>query len=149
MYICRNCVQCHRFSGIYTYVLQGPLWSWSYGSWKYSYLCNQCISPLKLWVWIPLMARYSGGQSYWWRISEYHAITIDLPQVTDRLYYIMLYRVHLAMSDWPPLYSWNVVESGARHHNLNHIFYSHMSKSCHMNGLKVCFTSLYTTTSNR
>jgi hypothetical protein len=24
----------------------GPSWSWSYGSWIYSYLCNQCISPL-------------------------------------------------------------------------------------------------------
>jgi len=20
----------------------GPLWSWSYGSWNYNYLCNQC-----------------------------------------------------------------------------------------------------------
>jgi len=22
------------------------LWSWSYGSWIYNYLCNQCLSPL-------------------------------------------------------------------------------------------------------
>ena len=29
--------------------LQGPSWSWSYGSWIYNYLCNQCLSPLKLW----------------------------------------------------------------------------------------------------
>jgi len=28
--------------------------SWSYGSWIYNYLCNQCLSPLKLWVRIPL-----------------------------------------------------------------------------------------------
>ena len=34
-----------------------PSWSWSYGSWIYNYLCNQCLSPLKLWVRIPLMAR--------------------------------------------------------------------------------------------
>ena len=29
-----------------------PTWSWSYGSWiyNYMYLCNQCLSPLKLWV---------------------------------------------------------------------------------------------------
>jgi len=27
-----------------------PSWSWSYGSWIYNYLFNQCISPLKLWV---------------------------------------------------------------------------------------------------
>jgi hypothetical protein len=32
-------------------------WSWSYDIWIYSYLCNQCISPLKLCIRIPLMAR--------------------------------------------------------------------------------------------
>jgi hypothetical protein len=25
---------------------EGSLWSWSYGSWIYYYLCNQCLSPL-------------------------------------------------------------------------------------------------------
>ena len=30
--------------------------SWSYGSWIYKYLWNQCRSPLMLWVRIPLMA---------------------------------------------------------------------------------------------
>jgi hypothetical protein len=29
-------------------------WSWSYGSWIYNYLCNQCLSPLMLVVRIPL-----------------------------------------------------------------------------------------------
>jgi hypothetical protein len=29
-------------------------WPWSYGSWIYNFLCNQCLSPLMLWVWIPL-----------------------------------------------------------------------------------------------
>jgi hypothetical protein len=32
-------------------------WSWSYGSWIPNYLCKQCISPLKLWVRTPLIAR--------------------------------------------------------------------------------------------
>jgi hypothetical protein len=32
------------------YCNQGPSWSWSYGSWIYNYLCNQCLSPLTLWV---------------------------------------------------------------------------------------------------
>jgi len=30
-------------------------WLWSYGSWIYNYLCNQCLSPLTLWVQIPLL----------------------------------------------------------------------------------------------
>jgi hypothetical protein len=32
-------------------------WSWSYGSWIYNYLCNQCLSPLMLWVRISIRAR--------------------------------------------------------------------------------------------
>jgi len=38
-------------------ILSGPSWSWSDGSWIYNYLCNHFLSPLKLWVRIPLMAR--------------------------------------------------------------------------------------------
>jgi hypothetical protein len=41
---------------VYFYIFSGPSWSWSYGSWIYNYLCNQCLSPLKLWVRIPFMA---------------------------------------------------------------------------------------------
>ena len=35
----------------------GPSWPWSYGSWIYNYLCNQCLSPLMLWVRILIRAR--------------------------------------------------------------------------------------------
>jgi hypothetical protein len=41
---------------LFSYIILhwGPSWSWSYGSWIYDYICNQCPSPLALWVRIPL-----------------------------------------------------------------------------------------------
>ena len=32
------------------YIFKELLWLYSYGSWIYNYLCNQYLSPLKLWV---------------------------------------------------------------------------------------------------
>jgi hypothetical protein len=48
---------------------QGPSWSWSYCSWIYNYLCNQCLSPLTLWARILLMTRCTRYNSIWSSLS--------------------------------------------------------------------------------
>ena len=97
---------------INVYMIACPiLGKWSYGSLIYNYLCNQCLSPLKLWVWIPLMQR----------CTRYNVMWYSLPVTCGRSVVFSGYSCFLYQWNWPPRCGWNIVWSGIKPHNHNTI----------------------------
>ena len=92
-------------------ICRGP--SWLYGSLIYNYLCNQCLSPLMLWVQISIMARCTtlcdkvcqwlsqGPLVSSTNITDHHDITEILLKVAlNTIKQAFLFLVALAILEW-------------------------------------------------
>jgi hypothetical protein len=81
------------------FIPEGPSWPWSYGSWIYNYLWNQCLTPL---MWVRISIR---------RVVQHNVIKFirHLRQVSG----------FLRFSGFLHQYNWNIVESGIKHHQTN------------------------------
>jgi hypothetical protein len=80
-------------------LLQGP--SWSYGSWIYNYL----------YATMPITTKVVSSNA---THDEMYSIQHYVIKFVSDLWQVAVF---LHQYDWPPRYSWNIVESGVKHHN--------------------------------
>ena len=81
--------------------------SWSYGSWIYNYLCNKCLSSLKVWIRFPLMAR----------CTRYNIMWLSWSVTCDRSVVLSGYSTIFYQYNWRHENNSNIVESGVKHNN--------------------------------
>ena len=89
---------------------RGLSWPWSYGSWIYNYLCNQCLSSLLLWVRIPLRARCTtlcDKVCQWLAAGQWFSLGTPVSSTNK----IDALHIHFC--------NWNIVESGVNSFDLN------------------------------
>jgi hypothetical protein len=88
-----------------------------YGSWIYHYLCNQCLPPLKLWVRTPL------------RRGVFDRTLCDSFSTTCTR--SVIFSGFFTNKTLPPPHSWNIVESGVKHHNFKFEYESSCLQTLH------------------
>jgi hypothetical protein len=83
------------------YLKLGSWWSWSYGSWIYNYLRNQCLWPQKSWVGILLVVRCTRynimSVTLYTTLCQWHSIQ---HYVSDTLYNIMSVTLYITLFQW-------------------------------------------------
>ena len=88
---------------------QGPSWSWSYGSWIYNQMCNQC-----LYITTNVVSSNPVNDD----------IVCYIQPVCDKVgqwlatgwWFSLGTPVSSTNKNWPPRYQWNIFESGVKHH---------------------------------
>ena len=96
-------------------LMTGTSWQWSHGNWIYNYLCNQCLSPLMLWVRISITARCTTlchkvcqwlAIGWWFSPGTQVSSTnkSDRHDITDILLKVALNTIKQTISKWPAVH---------------------------------------------
>jgi hypothetical protein len=83
-----------------TVTISGTSWSWSYGSWIDNYLCNQCLSPLKLWVRTSFMRRCTRCNIMWFMTIFFRCLDGIGKSGESSSEYLTLYKRLIQPAHW-------------------------------------------------